>query len=140
MNFIHGTYITEEYELTKQHESDAGLDICANENVVIEPRSRNLISTGIRVAIPDGYAGLLWSRSGMSYKHGIEVGAGLIDSSYRGEVKVLLYNHSDVPFIVAKGNRIAQLLTIPVVTTPYVKVETLDETQRGVGGFGSTGV
>lgn len=139
-NSEHGSYTTEGYELSKENEFDAGLDICANEFVVIEPHTRGLVSTGIRVAIPEGYVGLLWSRSGISSKQGVEVGAGCIDSTYRGEVKVLLYNHSDVPFTVMKGNRIAQLLTVPILTTKYEKVDSLDDTSRGEGGFGSTGV
>lgn len=137
---MQGIYTTEEYKLTKKNDYDAGLDICASEDVIIEPGTRDVVSTGIRVAIPSGYVGLLWSRSGLSANHGIEVGAGCIDSTYRGEVRVVLYNHSGVTFFVNKGDRIAQLLTVPVMLSPYVKVESLDETTRGEGGFGSTGV
>lgn len=132
-------YTTENYELVKKHEFDAGLDICSNENIEVPARGRQLIKTGIRLKIPDGMAGLVWSRSGLSVKHGIEVGAGLIDSTYRGELCVLLYNHSDIPFAIQKGNRIAQLLTVPILLGRYVKVKSLDETIRGDGGFGSTG-
>ena len=132
-------YTTENYELVKKHEFDAGLDICSNENIEVPARGRQLIKTGIRLKIPDGMAGLVWSRSGLSVKHGIEVGAVLIDSTYRGELCVLLYNHSDIPFAIQKGNRIAQLLTVPILLGRYVKVKSLDETIRGDGGFGSTG-
>jgi dUTP pyrophosphatase len=135
-----GTYTTENFELTKKHEFDAGLDICSNENIEVPARGRQLVMTGIRLKIPDGMAGLVWSRSGLSVAHGIEVGAGLIDSTYRGELGVLLYNHSDEPFEIKKGNRIAQLVTVPIMLDTYLKVETLDETPRGEGGFGSTGI
>lgn len=133
-------YTTEHYELVKKHEFDAGLDVCSNENIEVPARGRQLVRTGIRLKIPDGMAGLVWSRSGLSVKQGIEAGAGLIDSTYRGELGVLLYNHSDIPFLVKKGDRIAQLVTVPIVLTPYEQVESLDTTVRGDGGFGSTGV
>lgn len=140
MNSKYGTYTTKKHKLTKKHEFDAGLDICSNEDTVIEPHSNKLVSTGISLHVPDTYVGLLWSRSGLSAKYGIEVGAGCIDSNYRGEVKVLLYNHSDKSFIVNDGDRIAQLLTIPIMLSEYIEVEELDDTTRGSNGFGSTGV
>ena len=127
-------------QLTKANYQDAGLDIKSIEDVVIAPRSSKLISTGLYIAIPNNHVGLIWSRSGLSVKYNIEVGAGCIDASYRGEVKVHLYNHSDVPFMVTAGDRIAQLLTIPVNLKPYCDVVELDSTNRGTGGFGSTGV
>lgn len=126
--------------LTKVNHFDAGLDIRASENVTVWPCDRAIVSTGLKIAIPNGFVGLLWSRSGMSAKNGIEVGAGCIDATYRGEVKVVLYNHSDSKYEVKKGDRIAQLLTVPVMLAPYIGVDKLDETARNENGFGSTGV
>jgi len=125
--------------LTKKHPNDAGLDVKANDDYTIFPRSSSLISTGLYLQIPEGYVGLLWSRSGLSVKSKIEVGAGCIDSNYRGEVRVHLYNHGNAPFEIKKGDRIAQLLTIPVFLQDYQQVDELDDTDRGEKGFGSSG-
>lgn len=125
--------------LTKSHPLDAGYDVASSEDIIVYPESRSLVSTELRVEVPEGFVGLLWSRSGLSTKHGIEVGAGCIDCGYTGEVKVVLYNHSFDPFIVKKGDRIAQLLTVPISLVPY-KEGVAKETERGQGGFGSTGV
>ena len=88
---------------------DAGADLCAAADSVIPARGKMLVSTGIRLALPEGHVGLIWPRSGMAVKHGIDCGAGVIDSQYRGEVKVLLFNHSDGEYFIQKGDRIAQL-------------------------------
>ncbi len=98
-----------------------------------------LVSTGIRLALPDGYVGLIWPRSGMAVKHGIDSGAGVIDSQYRGEVKVLLFNHSDGEHFIKKGDRIAQLLVQKIETVEFLPVDNLDSTERASSGFGSTG-
>lgn len=132
-------------QLSKKHHFDAGLDISANEFTVIPPKSSALIATGLYIGVPEGHVGLLWSRSGLSVNHSIEVGAGCIDSGYHGEVKVHLYNHGDSEFYVNAGDRIAQLLTLPVNLNRYTRVvEFSDEKnqgeKRGVRGFGSTGV
>ena len=134
-----GSYTTEEFELTKINKFDAGLDVPSNEDITIPPRSSILVHTGIKIAVPDNYVGLLWSRSGLSVKHKIEVGAGCIDATYRGELMVHLFNHSDEPFEVKKGDRIAQLITMYINIHPYMKVKKLDDTGRGDKGFGSTG-
>lgn len=126
--------------LVKKHLSDAGLDICASEDGYIRPKQRGEVKTSISVAVPEGCVGIVWSRSGLSVKHGIEVGAGCVDSSYRGELIVVLYNHSNEIFMYKAGDRIAQFLTIPVYLGLYKPVEELDETSRGECGFGSTGV
>lgn len=119
---------------------DAGLDLHAVENIVIPPQERKLIATGIAMAIPDGYAGLIWDRSGMAAKHGLKSMGGVIDSNYRGELAVVLHNLSAEPFTVEKGMRIAQLLIQPVQKKEIVEVEELDEnTERGIEGFGSSG-
>jgi dUTP pyrophosphatase len=126
--------------MVKKNIYDAGLDICSNENIIIKAKSSSLVSTGLFLEIPEYYVGLLWSRSGLSVKNKIEVGAGCIDSTYRGEVKVHLYNHSDTDFEIKTGDRIAQLLTIPINIEFYRESEELSGTSRGTDGFGSTGI
>ena len=126
--------------MTKKNPQDAGLDICSNEDTFIHPKSSNLISTGLYLQIPENHVGLIWPRSGLSVNRKIEVGAGCIDASYRGEVKIHLYNFSDDTFIINVGDRIAQLLTIPVFIQNYEEVDALDKTERASNGFGSTGI
>ena len=121
---------------------DAGLDLRANEDVTLAPHERCLISTGLAIAIPEGYAGFIQPRSGMALKRGLSMAntPGLIDSHYRGELKVLAVNlDAKTPIHIEKGERIAQLVIqqVPVVT--LVEVDELDETDRGAGGFGSSG-
>ena len=121
----------------------AGYDLVANTEARIPARGRGLVATGLILAVPEGYYGRIASRSGLSLKNGIEVGAGVIDSDYRGEIKVLLYNHSDVEFIVTLGDRISQLILEKIATPDLVRVERQNElagTTRGVEGFGSTGI
>lgn len=119
----------------------AGYDITAAEEAQVPPRGRTLVSTGLAVALPDGCYGRIAPRSGTSSKHGIETGAGVIDADYRGEVKVLLYNHSDEAFPVHSGDRIAQLILEKIDTSEVVVATTnLPETSRGSSGFGSTGI
>lgn len=108
-------------------------------DVIIPARGKAVINTSTRVKIPDNHVGLVWSRSGLSVKHSLEVGAGCIDCGYTGDVKVVLYNHSDMDYVLKHGDRVAQLLTIPVNLNRYVQVDALTETDRGDKGFGSTG-
>jgi dUTP pyrophosphatase len=127
---------------TQAHEGDAGYDLHAAEAVTIDPGERASVGTGIAVAIPDGQAGLVIPRSGLAARHGISVvnAPGLIDSGYRGELCVLLLNTDrSQPFTVEPGDRIAQLVLVRVETEELEEVAELDETARGVGGFGSTG-
>lgn len=119
--------------------NDAGMDIFSNETTVINSGERKLISTGISMAIPAGFVGLVWDKSGIASKHGIKTMAGVIDSGYRGEVKILVHNLSDSSFQVEKGSKIAQLLIQPVHQLEIKEVEELDSTERGADGFGSTG-
>ncbi|MBQ2253030.1 MAG: dUTP diphosphatase [Clostridia bacterium] len=125
-------------------EGAAAMDVCAclEEDFVLAPGQRALISTGFAIAAPQGTVALLFARSGLAYKSGIALAnsVGVVDSDYRGEVKVALVNQSDVPFTVTHGMRIAQLALMPVEVMPPFEVEDLDETARSSGGFGSTGV
>ena len=126
----------------RQHAHDAGYDLVARVDAVIAPAGgRATIPTGIALAIPPGYAGFVQPRSGLALKHGITClnTPGTIDADYRGEVKVILANLGDAPFEVVRGERIAQLVPAPVVRARFAEAETLDETERGGGGFGSTG-
>lgn len=124
-----------------QHRGDAGADLTAAESTTITPRGRALVHTGMSIAIPDGFAGLVMPRSGLAIRSGVTVinAPGLIDSGYRGEIAVPLVNHSDEPFEVRRGDRVAQLVIVRVEQPEYVEVESLDETHRGTDGFGSTG-
>lgn len=128
---------------TYAHEGDAGMDLRASEEVTIPARRRRLVGTGIAIALPEGHVGLVHPRSGLAAKYGVTVlnAPGTIDAGYRGEVKVILLNTSDEAFNIAIGDRVAQLV-IQKVEHPTVEVvAVLDEdTARGVGGFGSTGV
>jgi dUTP pyrophosphatase len=127
---------------SQAHEGDAGYDLHAAEAVTIDPGKRASVGTGIAVAIPEGQAGLVVPRSGLAARHGISVvnAPGLIDSGYRGELRVLLLNtDQSEPFTVEPGDRIAQLVLVRVETEELEEVAELDETARGVGGFGSTG-
>ena len=122
---------------------DAGLDLYAAETAVLKPGERALVPTGLAIAIPRGYAGLVMPRSGLALRHGVTVlnAPGLIDAGYRGELKVLLINHDETTTVtLARGERIAQLVISPVTTAELVEVDELPSSERGEGGFGSTGV
>ena len=127
---------------TRAHDGDAGYDLYAVEPATLAPGERASVGTGIAVAIPDGWAGLVLPRSGLAARHGITLpnAPGLIDCGYRGEVRVLLLNTDPrEAFEVTPGDRIAQLLLVRHETAEVVEVASLDETARGAGGFGSSG-
>ncbi|HEX2070214.1 MAG TPA: dUTP diphosphatase [Thermoleophilaceae bacterium] len=127
---------------TRAHDDDAGYDLRAGEAATLPPGGRVSVGTGVAVAIPDGHAGLVLPRSGLAARHGIALvnAPGLIDAGYRGEVRVLLLNTDrDASFDVSPGDRIAQLVVVRHEAPELVEVESLDETARGAGGFGSTG-
>ncbi len=127
---------------TRAHEGDAGLDLYACESAHIGPGERWSVGTGIAVEIPDGHAGLVLPRSGLAKKNGISLvnSPGLIDSGYRGEIRVLLLNTDPAElFRVAPGDRIAQLVIAPIALAEPVERESLTESARGEGGFGSSG-
>ena len=119
----------------------AGMDVLAAEDVTLVPGARHAVATGLALAIPAGFEIQVRPRSGLALKHGISVpnAPGTIDSDYRGELKVILINLGTADFAVRRGDRIAQLVLAPVVRASWLKVDELDETMRGEGGFGSTG-
>ena len=120
----------------------AGADIVSAEDVTILAGNVHAVATGIALAIPQGYEGQVRPRSGLALKHRVTVlnAPGTIDADYRGEVKVILINHGAEPFRITRGDRIAQLVIAPVTAVRFERVEALNETERGQGGFGSTGV
>lgn len=120
-------------------EGAAGADLRASEALEIAPGGRAAVPTGLRLAIPPGHVGLVWPRSGLAVSHGIDTLAGVIDADYRGEVRVVLVNHGEAPFRIAPGDRIAQLLIQRVERAAFAAASSLDGTERGEGGFGSTG-
>lgn len=116
----------------------AGLDICSLEDVELRPKQRAMVRTGLAVAIPPGFYGRVAPRSGLAAKNGLDVLAGVIDSDYRGELCCVLYNTGDEVITLPAGSKICQLIVEKIITPNAVWVQDLDETARGVGGFGST--
>jgi dUTP pyrophosphatase len=121
------------------HDGDAGLDLHTIEPVELEPGERKSIPLGIAMEIPDGYVGLMWDKSGLSHKYGIKTFGGVIDSGYRGEIHAGVMNLSDKYFKFEKGHKIAQILIQRVEHADIIEVAELSDTERGEGGFGSTG-
>ncbi|MFH1248746.1 MAG: dUTP diphosphatase [archaeon] len=121
------------------HKGDAGLDLFSVIDTQIKPMHRTAIQTGIEMEIPAGYVGLVWDKSGLSLKEGIKTMAGVIDSSYRGELKVVMINLSSRILHIKKGQKIAQILIQPITTVVVEEEKSLSETSRGKKGFGSTG-
>jgi dUTP pyrophosphatase len=125
----------------RAYAGDAGLDLSACEHVELRPGERALVGTGLAVAIPEGYAGFVQPRSGLAARHGLTVvnSPGLVDSGYRGELRVVLLNTDEKePFLVEPGMRIAQLVVLPIPELELIEVEELPSSQRGVRGFGSS--
>ena len=128
---------------SQAYDGDAGLDLAACERVELGPGERGIASTGLAVAIPEGWAGLVLPRSGLAARHGVTIvnAPGLIDSGYRGEVKVILLNTDErEPFVVEPGMRVAQLVLVEAASVRLLEVDELTETERGAGGLGSSGV
>uniref|UniRef100_F6XPS9 Deoxyuridine 5'-triphosphate nucleotidohydrolase n=2 Tax=Ciona intestinalis TaxID=7719 RepID=F6XPS9_CIOIN len=124
---------------TRGSKLSAGYDLYSAYDIIIPARGKNLVKTDIQIALPDGCYGRVAPRSGLTHKHFIDVGAGVIDQDYRGNVGVILFNFNDVDFQVHKGDRIAQLICERIFLPDLQELEKLDETVRGSGGFGSTG-
>jgi dUTP pyrophosphatase len=124
---------------TRGSSGAVGYDLYSVDEIVLPPSQRTLVGTGVAVVLPMNVYGRVAPRSGLTVKHGIHVGAGVIDPDYTGEIKVALFNLGDVPFEIKKGDRIAQLVLERCETPGVREIVTLDETGRGAGGFGSTG-
>lgn len=122
----------------RAHESDAGYDVFSRENKSVPARGSACFDTGVHIEIPRGYVGFLKSKSGLNVKHGI-TSEGVIDSGYTGSIVVKLYNNTEQSYEVAAGDKISQIVILPILTPTLELVEKLDETERGVNGFGSSG-
>lgn len=120
-------------------EGAAGADLCVSESALISPGERAAISTGLHLEIPPGHVGLIWPRSGLAVSYGVDTLAGVIDSDYRGELRIVLINLGEEPLILQPGDRVAQLLIQRVERAEFARSESLTESDRGPGGFGSTG-
>jgi dUTP pyrophosphatase len=123
---------------TRAHPDDAGLDLYGLEDAAVAPGEGRVLRTGVAFAVPPGHVGLVCDRSSMA-KRGLKTAGGVIDAGYRGEVGVVVWNISSIPQTVKKGERVAQMLVIPIAVPAPVDTEDLGETARGAGGFGSTG-
>jgi dUTP pyrophosphatase len=123
---------------TRAHPDDAGMDLYGLEDVILEPSQGKMARTGVAMAIPQGFVGMVADRSSLG-KRGVKTAGGIIDAGYRGEIQVILWNISSEPIQLKRGERIAQLLILPIATPAVVEVAKLDETKRGANGFGSTG-
>ena len=127
---------------TYAHPGDAGADLRTTHDVTLQPGERALVGTGVRLALPEGHVGLVTPRSGLAARHGLSVvnSPGIIDCGYRGEIRVSLINLDPAePLTLLAGDRIAQLVVLPFVSATFTRVDTLDDTSRGAGGYGSTG-
>jgi dUTP pyrophosphatase len=122
------------------HPGDAGMDVFSLEACELVPGERCAIRTGIALQVPEGYVALVWDKSGRSVKEGLTTMAGVIDAGYRGEVQIVLINLGNDPVSIEKHQKIAQILIQPVVSATIVSTEALDDSSRGTGGFGSTGL
>jgi dUTP pyrophosphatase len=127
---------------SRAHVGDAGIDLHARVTTTLESGEWAMIPTGIAVAIPAGYVGLVAPRSGLAARHGISVvnGPGVVDAGYRGEINAILINHGAASVTLRRGDRVAQLLVAPIAEVETVEVDRLPNTDRGVGGFGSSGI
>lgn len=123
---------------TRAHHDDAGMDLYSLEDVILEPAQGRVTKTGVAIGLPTGFVGLVADRSSMA-KRGVKTAGGVIDAGYRGEIHIVLWNISGEPIHLKRGERIAQLLILPIATPAIVEVKSLNATARGAKGFGSTG-
>ena len=121
------------------HLDDAGCDLFSIENLTIQPGQRVQIKTGIAIEVPDGHVALLWDKSGLSQKFGLKTLGGVVDSGYRGEILVGIVNLGDETYNLEKGNKVCQMIIQPKIVADFIEVENLSDSERGEGGFGSTG-
>ncbi|WP_409432526.1 dUTP diphosphatase [Litorimonas sp. RW-G-Af-16] len=130
------------YETVLAAGADLRAAVPSDQPMTLRPGARALVPTGLAMALPAGYEAQIRPRSGLAYKHGVTClnTPGTIDADYRGEVKVLLINHGDAPFVINRGERIAQMVIAPITQPEFERVTDLSDTARGIGGFGSTGV
>lgn len=126
------------YMPTRAHSMDAGLDLYSPVDVLLMSQASAVIDTGVHVELPPGSVGFLKSKSGLNVRHGI-LGEGVIDAGYTGSIRVKLYNHSGNTYNIRRGDKITQLVILPVILPELEQVDRLEETERGCGGFGSTG-
>lgn len=126
------------YMPTRAHSMDAGLDLYSPVDVLLMSQASAVIDTGVHVELPHGSVGFLKSKSGLNVKHGI-LGEGVIDAGYTGSIRVKLYNHSGDTYNIRRGDKITQLVILPVILPDLEQVDSLEDTERGCGGFGSTG-
>ena len=124
--------------VVRAHSTDAGLDLCARETQVVPARESAIFDTGVHVELPPNTVGFLKSKSGLNVKHGI-TSSGVIDVGYTGSIVAKLYNNSGKDYVVNKGDKITQLVILPILTPDLEIVDSLEDTERGTGGFGSTG-
>lgn len=122
------------------HANDAGMDLFCLEKISLAPGARQAVSTGIQMAIPEGYVGLIWDKSSVPFNYGVKTMAGVIDAGYRGEIKIMLINLSAETVSIEAGQKIAQMLIQPVIQAQIIETDDLTETARGTGAFGSTGI
>jgi len=124
------------------HPGDAGVDLYSTETYTLQPQERTLVSTGLEIAVPQGYEAQIRPKSGLALNHGLTIlnTPGTIDSGYRGEVGILIINQSKEPYTISSGKKIAQMVFNKIETVEFMETDQLDETQRGKGGFGSTGL
>lgn len=123
---------------TRGHAADGGLDLYSRQDAVINPGESCRFDTGVHMAIPEGFVGFIKSKSGLNVNYGIQ-SEGVIDSGYTGSIVVKLFNHGDIPVEIKKGQKISQLVLLPIITPILCVVKDLEKTERGNGGFGSTG-
>lgn len=123
----------------RAHLTDAGYDLYSREDKLVPARGSAEFDTGVHIELPPQTVGFIKSKSGLNVKHGITSSGGVIDVGYTGAIRVKLYNHSDTPYMVCKGDKISQLVILPILTPELELVKSLSETERGDGGFGSTG-
>lgn len=140
MNSIQVKYSNDASKLRRGSDGNAGYDICSATDDIIMPNSCKLFKTGVSVAMPTDIYCRIAPRSGLALKHQLNVLGGVVDSNYRDDIGVILFNHGDAPYQVSKGDRIAQLVFTQLASYPVVEVDELNDTDRGTAGFGSSGI